>query len=1173
MDRVERGVRWWLSDVGSDEIKSVARVLFDRMTETALFDENFDASFASTEAKPLVHIPLGSNPTETFQEFNEKLGLALSEGEIDYLKAMYDKLGRDPTDVELMMFAQANSEHCRHKIFNAEWVVDQELQSRTLFDAIRNTSRGSQNLWSAYKDNAAVIRGTQTDTFLIDPKSRHYVKRGSRLGILMKVETHNHPTAIAPYPGAATGSGGEIRDEGAVGRGSKPKAGIVGFTTSHLRIGDDEQPWERSVGRPSRIASAFEIMRDGPVGAAAFNNEYGRPAIAGYFRTFEHRTSETHAWGYHKPVMIAGGVGAIHAEHVDTLNREAADSELLVVLGGPALLIGLGGGAASSMQTGSSEEDLDFASVQRDNAEMQRRCQEVIDRCVAMGDNNPIVKIHDVGAGGLSNALPELVHDLGRGATIELSKVPNADVGMSPMELWCNEAQERYVIALVPDQLAGFSEFCKRERCPFAVVGQTDNSGTLTVLDLDSKEYAVNLPMRDLLGNPPKTKLEYKSKSQESLRELNLEVDIVEAVDRVLLFPSVASKKFLVTIGDRSITGLVVQEQMVGPYQVPIADAAITSSGFGTNAGEVVSIGERSPLAVMDPVASVRMAIAEAITNLCGVKIRSIRDIVLSANWMASAGFGNENQSLREAVIDVGEQFCTDLGIAIPVGKDSLSMSTNWDDKVVSSPLTLIASAFAPVPDVFQFRTQALQRIDSTLVLLALSDQTRLGGSALCQTYNEIGGDYPNAENPASLVSLFDIVQRNIATNTVLAIHDRSDGGLFTAVLEMAIAGRRGVRINTFGSPLEFLFNEEVGVVIETTNAGALEIEKTVREFGLSYWVIGQTTESEEIQIFHEGEALYTEMLVALETKWAQTSYEMQRRRDNPQCADDELTLIERRDQGLREEYSFPTPTTPSLSDTRPLVAVLRDQGINGHIEMAAAFHAAGFDPVDVHMTDLFKGRESLDRFQVLVACGGFSFGDVLGGGGGWAKSILYNDMLRQEFARYFERDTLTLGVCNGCQMLAQLKALIPGTEHWFNWTPNLSERFEGRMVQVRINDVGSPWLKDMAGSQLPVPVAHGEGRANCDNEVSANLESSNQIAMQYVDGEGDVTEHYPLNPNGSPKGIAGLINSNGNVLITMPHPERILRSIQQTWLSPENRTDTAFTGWMRLFQNARKAL
>lgn len=1173
--RVERGVRWWLESDTRQSCATALPLLFDRMTESVVDANAIDALFVEPPSKPLRHIALRDDPVAALTKCNAELGLALAKDEIEYLVDLYERLERDPTDVELMMFAQANSEHCRHKIFNATWRVDGIRHDRTLFKSIRNTAEVKQyaGLRSAYADNAAVIDGVKTSVLVIDPESRLYDAVPLYADILMKVETHNHPTAISPYAGAATGSGGEIRDEGSVGRGSKPKAGLVGYTTSHLRIDGDPQPWEGEQSQPARIATAFEIMRDGPIGAAAYNNEYGRPALVGYFRTFEHNTGTERAWGYHKPVMIAGGVGAVRREHVSALERERDSHELLIVLGGPAMLIGLGGGAASSMRTGTSQEDLDFASVQRDNAEMERRCQEVIDRCTARGEDNPIVKIHDVGAGGLSNALPELVHDLGRGAQVDLKQVPNADPGMSPMELWCNEAQERYAIALVPAQLAWFASVCRRERCPFAVVGHTDATGELVVADLVETTAAVALPMDGLLGKPPKMHRSYETRSRDG-EPLDLDgIEIDDAIARVLRFPSVGSKKFLVTIGDRSISGLVVQEQMIGAYQTPIADAAITSAGFESNAGEVMTMGERSPIAMLNPAASARMAVAEALTNMIGARIDGLDRVVLSANWMAVAGFEGEDQALREAVRAVGEEFCPALGVSIPVGKDSLSMSTQWDGRSVTSPLTLIVSAFAAMRDVQMFKTSALHRRDSTLLLLALSTEQRLGGSVIVQTFGKLGDVPPDVEDPSRLKELFALVQRYIADNRLRSVHDRSDGGLFTTILEQAIAARIGVELYCEADWLSTLFNEEIGVVVELDESLVETIQREAWQAGIEAIVIGRTNSSDRLKIQFGERRIFDRSLVELEELWSRTSYEMQRRRDSAECAQSEFDLIRERDTGLHERLRFEPDVAPTFLTQKPLVAILRDQGVNGHLEMAAAFRAVGFEAIDVHMTDLFAGRESLDRFQTLVACGGFSFGDVLGGGGGWAKSILYSSRLRDEFAIYFERDALTLGICNGCQMLAQLRELIPGAEDWVTFEPNESARFEGRTVQVKVNHVDTPWLISMHDSQLVVPVAHGEGRATSDGTHSDELLTKNLVPFQYVDGAGSATERYPLNPNGSPRGIAGLVSATGKALVAMPHPERAFRAMQQTWREPISRRGTRYSGWIRLFENAYRSV
>ena len=994
----------------------------------------------------------------------------------------------------------------------------------------------------------------------------------------MKVETHNHPTAIAPYPGAATGSGGEIRDEGAVGRGSKPKAGLAGFTTSHLEIPGDRQPWETEFGKPQRIVSALDVMLEGPIGAAAFNNEYGRPALAGYFRTFEAERDATSIWGYHKPVMIAGGLGSIREPHI-----EAADVPIgahLIVLGGPAMLIGLGGGAASSMASGESRSDLDFASVQRDNPEMQRRCQEVIDRCVAMGEANPVRLIHDVGAGGLSNALPELVNDARRGGVFDLRAIPNADRGMAPMQIWCNEAQERYVLAIGAEDLTVFDEICSRERCPYAVVGHATQEPHLRVHDAELDGVPVDLPLSTLLGKPPKTHREYTRESREGVA-LNLtEMSLSDAVDRVLRFPAVGSKKFLVTIGDRSITGLVARDQLVGPHQVPVADAAVTLADFETYAGEAMAMGERSPLAVVDPAASARIAVGEALTNLAGVPVPEIGRIVLSANWMAAAGSPGEDQALHEAVTAVGMELCPALGIAIPVGKDSLSMRTQWSsagvERSVTSPVTLNVTAFAPVTDVRRVLTPALVRGETQLVLLSLSASERMGASAFAQVFNQIGDATPDIDDPLRLKALFEHVQSLVHDEIALAIHDRSDGGLLVTLLEMAFAGRIGLDIEMAGEWQTALFNEELGVVVQLPSAAAAGVVEDARRNGLNAMVVARSRDDEQINIDCAG-TRYTSTRAQLEQLWARTSFIMQRIRDDTQCAEEEYTSIESADYALNCALEFDPAedvAAPMINTgKRPTIVVLRDQGVNGQIEMAAAFHHAGFEALDVHMSDLFAGRVDLADFHTLVACGGFSYGDVLGGGGGWAKSILFNAAVRDQFQAFFERDSLALGVCNGCQMMSQLRELIPGADLWPAFVRNRSDQFEGRTVQVAVNATEGPWLQGMTGSRISVPVAHGEGRVQFDAGIGvADAIQAQILALQYVDANGAPTQHYPANPNGSEAGVAGLTSVTGKVLIMMPHPERVFRSVQNSYVT---RAELAREEgpWMRLFRNARAAL
>ena len=1178
VDRVERGERWWIDPWDERWLP----LIHDRMTETVIAEDGQDELNQQMESRSLVEVSLSNDPYRSLQHANDEMGMALSESELDYLAGMYVQLNRDPTDVELMMFAQANSEHCRHKIFNANWVVDGKVQAETLFDHIRNTKHRSPNqgILSAYKDNAAVIRGFDCSFLTTPPTHNRYVSVSRKSEILMKVETHNHPTAIAPFPGAATGSGGEIRDESAVGRGSKPKAGLVGFTTSNLRIPGHIRDWELENPVPEHLATPLDIMLEGPIGAAGFNNEFGRPCLTGYFRTFEFLGTDGTSWGYHKPVMLAGGLGSISG--IDVQPEGDNQKLALVVIGGPAMLIGLGGGAASSMHSSSTNVELDFASVQRDNPEIQRRCQEVIDRCTALGEISPIRLIHDVGAGGLSNAFPELVKDLNVGGTFDLRAIPIADPSLSPMEIWVNESQERYVLAIYQDRLESFKEICHRERCPYAIVGETNATRQLLLQDELSETNPVDMPLADLLGNPPLPKLSIKS-APRTKSPLDLPgVSMMTAVERVLQHPAVASKKFLVTIGDRSITGLVCQEQMIGPYQVPVADVAVTLTGFDGFSGEAMSIGERTPIAVIDPVASVRLAVAEAITNMAGVCVRSLPEIVFSANWMAAPNVEGESQALFEAVRELGERFCPDLGIAIPVGKDSLSMQTRWTDNLgthsVTSPVSLVISAFSPVPNVRKTITPELTSTDSVLLLIAQDEGKRLGGSILAQTLGQLGDVCPDVE-PKALKNLFELVQSMIQAGIVKSLHDRSDGGLFVTCVEMSFASKIGIELQLDEDWLADLFNEEIGIVVEVSKRDVHQIQDAVREKSLLCRVIGTTTSLRTVVVRagQNSACLLDRPLNELEEIWSKVSFEMQSLRDEKQCALEELGEIREASIHLTEELTF-DPSADSVPFSinvgrKPKVAVLRDQGVNGQIEMAAAFIAAGFECIDVHMTDLFDRRESLANFQVLAACGGFSYGDVLGGGGGWAKSILFNDELREQFATFFERETLTLGICNGCQMLSQLNELIPGTERWPVFSRNKSDQFEGRTVQVKIGATSSVWLEGMCGSIIPIPVAHGEGRASFrgDNDLRL-LTGANLIAACYVDQNGMPTQTYPWNPNGSPSGVAGVLSEDGKVLAMMPHPERIFRHIQNTWLRPAERFREE-SGWMRLFGNARKAI
>ncbi|MYD45332.1 MAG: phosphoribosylformylglycinamidine synthase [Gammaproteobacteria bacterium] len=1171
VDRVERGTRWYLNSW----TRECASLVHDRMTESILYEETFDQIFQEQPPQPFSRVELGEKPFDAIQLVNRKFGLALSDDEIQYLIDVYREMGRDPIDVELMMFGQVNSEHCRHKIFNADWIIDGKTNPESLFQKIRTTTGAinSRGIVSAYRDNAAVIEGSLDTRFCPSPITRCYQPLVGSNDILMKVETHNHPTAISPFPGAATGSGGEIRDEGAVGRGSKPKAGLVGFTTSHLRIPGHIQPWELELSKPNHLASPLEIMLEGPLGAAGYNNEFGRPALVGYFRTFEHHTSKETAWGYHKPIMIAGGIGSVFREHVKEVVPQG--SSILIVLGGPALPIGLGGGSSSSLTSGISDIELDFASVQRDNAELERRCQEVIDSCTALLQDNPIQLIHDVGAGGLSNAIPELVKDLGKGAIIELRAVTSADSGMSPLELWCNEAQERYVLSIAPENRTLFEEICNRERCPFAVVGYTDNLAKLTVTDSVFNEPVIDLTLETLFGSPPRFRREFTRTVRPQTKFSTAELDLTESIFRVLSLPAVASKKFLITIGDRSITGFVARDQMVGPYQVPVADAAITIGGFETYTGEAMAMGERSPVATLNPATSVRLAIAEALTNLSSVQYSSIDRIVLSANWMAASGFDGEDEALHDAVA-AATTLCRSLGIAIPVGKDSLSMRTQWKESdavhTVVSPVSLIASAFVPVPDVRKSLTPRLAEASSVLVLIALSSEHRLGGSALAQVHRCLGAATPDVDDASAFRRLLEVIQRVHETDWALSAHDRSDGGLLVTVLEMCFAGRFGVDLHVRKNWAEELFAEEIGMVLEVPSSRVQEVFDLASANELVATEIGQVRSDEVFQILRSDELLFVDSIVNLERCWSRTSFLMQRLRDDPTCADSEFALIQERDVGLNEraDFSIDQQSRPKTRKKhRPRVAILRDQGVNGHVEMGAAFYYAGFDSVDVHMSDLFTQRVSLREFQVLAACGGFSYGDVLGGGGGWAKSILYNQLVRDQFQDFFERnETLALGVCNGCQMMVQLKELIPGSSNWPVIQRNRSDRFEARTVQIKILKSGSIWLDNMAHSQLPIPVAHGEGRIEMPKASEQAIFRKDQVVMQYVDGLGHTTERYPLNPNGSDEGIAGFSSESGRVLAMMPHPERVFRTVQNSWYDPIHR-DREFSPWFQLFRNA----
>jgi len=1194
--RIERGIAFQveiIAPLSESELLVLDGLLHDRMTQAVLPDHaSASVLFERADPRPLQTVDILGRGIEALVQANKTMGLALAADEIEYLYESFNHLNRNPNDIELMMFAQANSEHCRHKIFNASWTVDGVEQAHSLFGMIRNTHAVSpDNVLSAYKDNAAVMTGSVAGRFFPDPASKQYGYHEEPIHILMKVETHNHPTAIAPHPGAATGSGGEIRDEGATGRGSKPKAGLAGFSVSNLRIPTLPQPWEEEdFGRPAHIASALDIMIEGPIGAAAFNNEFGRPNLCGYFRSFE-ETVDTgngpEVRGYHKPIMIAGGIGNIREPHVE--KGEIPVGARLIVLGGPAMLIGLGGGAASSMSAGSSNADLDFASVQRDNPEMERRCQEVIDQCWQLGERNPILFIHDVGAGGLSNALPELVKDGGRGGRFSLRDILNAEPQMSPLEIWCNEAQERYVLAVSPQDLALFKALCARERCPFAVVGETTKEDAIQLFDTHFNNMPIDLPMSVLFGKPPRMHRDVRSQQGRPIDLDTREIALDEAITRVLSLPTVASKNFLITIGDRSITGLVSRDQMVGPWQVPVADAAVTAAAFDTHRGEAMAMGERTPVALLNAPASARMAIAEAVTNIASAAIADISDIKLSANWMVAAGHPGEDAKLYAAVKAVGMEFCPALGICVPVGKDSMSMRTVWQDgdtrRSNIAPLSLIISAFAPVQDIRRTVTPQL-RADADATDLLLIDlghgRNRMGGSALAQVYREIGAEAPDVDNAADLKNFFALIQQLNSAGLLLAYHDRSDGGLFTTLAEMAFAGHCGVDVQmeellgNAQDAVRVLFSEEAGAVIQIRHEQQTAVLQMIEQHGLSDCtrMVGTLNGRDELRILHGGKLLFEASRVSLQRLWAQTSYEIQAMRDNPACAREEFdTLLDAGDPGLHARLSFDVNadiTAPYVNlGVRPKVAVLREQGVNGQVEMAAAFDRARFDAVDVHMTDLLSGRIKLDQFNALVACGGFSYGDVLGAGGGWAKSILHNERLRGEFLRFFERDTtLTLGVCNGCQMVSLLKDLIPGASAWPRFVRNRSEQFEARTTLVQAADSNSVFFAGMTGSVFPIAVAHGEGQAEFRSTADlAALQAAGGLALRYVDNRGQSTEHYPQNPNGSPLGIAGLCSADGRATIMMPHPERVFRAVQNSW-RPQDWQEDAPT--LRLFRNAR---
>lgn len=1178
--RLERLTVWEVQGLDTVKLAAMAAGVHDRMTESILLN---DAEIAQLHRqappKSLSRITLGEHGRSAIERANLDLGLALASDEIDYLTLRYSELKRDPSDVELMMFAQANSEHCRHKIFNADWTVDGEAQARSLFDMIRHTFASNSNgVLSAYRDNAAVAQGYPAARLMLDAKSRLYTSQVENIHILMKVETHNHPTGISPFAGAATGAGGEIRDEGATGRGGKPKAGLSGFSVSHLRLGPGNTPWEVTRPLNPRLASAADIMLEGPIGAAAFNNEFGRPALSGYFRSFEHHDGTTTLRAYDKPIMLAGGLGSVRDGHVEKL--PISIGARVIVLGGPAMLIGLGGGAASSVDSGAIDAELDFASVQRDNAEMQRRCQQVIDACWAAGTENPIEMIHDVGAGGLSNAIPELLHDSNRGGVIELRDIPSADSGLSPLEIWSNEAQERYVLAIPAKNIDDFTQLCERDRCLFADVGIVTEREQLVLSDRLLGEAAIDIPMDVIFGKPPRMSRRVQHVDATSVPFDAEGIAIDEAADRVLRYPGVGDKRFLITIGDRTVGGLSVRDQMVGPWQVPVADCAVTASGFDDLVGEAMAVGERTPVALIDGPASARLAIGEAITNIAAARIKQLGDVVLSANWMCPAGHPGEDARLYDMVRTVGMEMCPALGINIPVGKDSMSMQSNWHDGETQwqavSPVSLVISAFAPVTDTtLSLTPQLLDGEDTSLLLFDLGcGRNRLGGSILAQAWQQMGSEAPDCDDPALLREFFTCIQLLNEQGYLLAYHDRSDGGLFTTVAEMAFAARLGVRLDaTVLGPdlIASLFAEELGAVVQVHNRDLPQVMRYLEQYSAlapCVHVIGAPAHDKHLTIVRGDKNLLRQSLQQLLSAFSSNTHAMQRIRDNPECADEELqTILDLEDPGLGIKLP-PTHTDNHLfiarSGTRPRVAILREQGVNGHYEMAAAFTRAGFDAIDTHMTDILAGKEDLTGMSGLAVCGGFSYGDVLGAGRGWAATIQFNARAREVFQRFFTRpETFTLGVCNGCQMLAELQALIPGSDSWPTFKRNRSEQFEARLAMVEVTASRSIFFDGLVGLQAPVAVAHAEGQAVWNNGFNEQ-----DVCLRFVDNYGATTEQYPANPNGSPQGVTGLTSLDGRVTLMMPHPERIFLSRQMSW-HPRDWLATE-SPWMAMFNNAR---
>ena len=1168
--RIEK-VIYYQSNIDLDQVYTL---IYDKMTQSIIENnQQLNQLFAKPLAKLYTEIDILTQGKKPLEIANLRMGLALSSEEIDYLFENYTKINKNITDVELMMFAQANSEHCRHKIFNSNFIINGIKQDKTLFQMIKDTyENAKKNILVAYNDNSSVINGTQFSEFYPDFNTHQYQFIKSTSHILMKVETHNHPTAIEPFAAAATGSGGEIRDEGATGRGSKPKAGLCGFSVSKLNLNAHRlKQNDNNYGKPNHIQSAMNIMLKGPIGCASFNNEFGRPNLLGYFRSFEQEVSGIH-YGYHKPIMLAGGYGQISENQVT--KKEIPNGALIIQLGGPSFLIGIGGGSASSMAGGENSQELDFNSVQRSNPEIQRRCQEVINSCISLGLNNPILSIHDVGAGGLSNALPELVHGSNKGGKFELQSIPSFDSSMSPLEIWCNEAQERYVLAILASDLETFSEICKRENCPFAVVGTATADQQLILNDNNYKNTPINMSTNILLGNIPKIAKDVGLKSTEIIHPLNIKtIHIEDALYKVIAHPTVASKSFLITIGDRSVGGHTVRDQMIGKWQIPVSDNAITATGYNEISGEVVAIGERTPIATLNARASGRMAVAESITNICSAKINTINDIKFSANWMASCGSDNQDALLYDTVCAVSE-LCQKLNIAIPVGKDSLSMKMKWSDnnknKEVISPISVIISAFAPTPDISCHLTPELQADEgSHLILVGLNDKTRLGGSILQECFDKLGGATPDIDDALSLNNLFSCLQE--INQYAKAYHDKSDGGLITVLCEMIFASRIGITLDlNVANLIEFLFNEEIGVVLQIPEMQIDVVSELISKYKLYMCKLGKINlQNDKLVIHNKSQIIIHEPRIKLQESWSQVSYGMQKLRDNPECAESEFKLIETKNRGLFTKLNFDIKQiqTPAIHLSKPKIAILREQGVNGHMEMAASFVKAGFNATDVHLNDIKSGRFNLNDFKGIAICGGFSYGDVLGAGRGFANSILFNSELKDKFSIFFNRpDTFGIGVCNGCQMMAHLSEIIPGSQNFPTFTPNVSEQFEARLVMVEIARSPSILFKDMAGSQIPIIVSHGEGYANLQNLSTMN---SKPIAvLNYIDNSGHITENYPYNPNGSPEGIAGVCNSDGRFTLIMPHPERTFRTCQMSW---HDKSWGKMSPWFKLFLNARE--